>query len=289
MDYLIYIDASVDITEEFIKENDIRLIPMQYSLGETDYVCETIQSESFMHEFYEELRQGAISRTSQITPAYYEENFAEIIKEGKGILYISLSSGLSNTYSSSMVAIENLKDEYEDVQIETVDSLGATGGMGMLLMQAVRNRAAGMSLQENAAYLREHTLDICHWFMVEDLMYLKRGGRVSATTAIVGSALNVKPVLKITDEGKLETIAKQRGVAKTMKYLIQNYVEAKDDSNDVIIMHADSPDKAEELKQKVLEVNPDAEIQILTLGPIIGAHTGPGLLAIVHWGNRNYA
>lgn len=292
MDYYIYADVSVDIESDFMEENDIRLMRMQYSLGDEQLTYEKRVSDEFMHDFYEKMRNGATSGTSQITPSTYEEVFGEHLKEGKGVLYISLSSGLSNTYSSSLLTIENLKEEYGgEVAIESVDSLSATGGMGLLLLMAVENRKKGMSLKENAEFLRAHTDKICHWFMVDDLMFLKRGGRVSAATAIVGSALNVKPVLKIDDNGKLVTISKQRGIAKTVKYMVSNFENAKDLSigKDVVIVHGDCPERAEELKQQVLSVEPQARVHICMLGPVIGAHTGPGMAAIIHFGNRNYA
>lgn len=289
MSYLIYIDVSVDVDPAFLEENDIRLMQMQYSIGEEQLVYEKRPSDEFMHGFYDKMREGKVSGTSQITPSTYEEVFTEHIKNGEGVLYISLSSGLSNTYSSSLLAIENLKEEFDEVPVESVDSYAATGGMGLLVMRAVQNKKAGMSLQENAADLREHALKTCHWFMVDDLMFLKRGGRVSAATAIVGSALNVKPVLKIDDNGKLVTISKQRGWAKTLKYMLSNYAESNDESlgNDVIISHGDCVERAEEAKTQILQMNPNAKVQICTLGPVIGAHTGPGMVAIIHWGNRN--
>lgn len=290
MDYAIYIDVSVDTEPEVIKENDIRLVPMSYTIGGEQRVCTELESDEALHDFYEQLRNGADSSTSQITPAYYEETFADEVKAGKGILYISLSSGLSNTYSSSMVAISNLEEQYGEVHIETVDSLAATGGMGLLLERAVRNRSQGMSLEDNAKDLRECALQTAHWFMVDDLMFLKRGGRVSAATAVVGTALNVKPVLKIDDLGKLVTINKQRGRNKTIKHLVDLYMGARDAnmSQDIMIVHGDCREDADKLKNLIAEGNPDAHIRIKTLSPIIGAHTGPGMLAVIHWGNRDY-
>lgn len=290
MEYAIYIDVSVDTEPEVIQENDIRLVPMSYTIGGEQRTCTQLESDETLHAFYDQLRNGADSGTSQITPTYYEETFAEEIKEGRGILYISLSSGLSNTYSSSMVAISNLKEEYDEVHVETVDSLAATGGMGLLLELAIRNRKEGMSLEDNAKNLREHALETTHWFMVDDLMFLKRGGRVSAATAVVGTALNVKPVLKIDDKGKLVTVSKQRGRNKTIKHLVELYMDsrASDQCQDVMIIHGDCREDAEKLKTLVEEANPEARVRIHMLSPIIGAHTGPGMLAVILWGNRNY-
>lgn len=290
MDYAIYIDVSVDTEPAVIKENDIRLVPMSYTIGDEQRTCTELESDEALHEFYDRLRNGADSGTSQITPTYYEETFAREIEAGRGILYISLSGGLSNTYSSSMVAISNLKEEYGEVHIETVDSLAATGGMGLLLERAIRNRDGGMSLEDNAKDLREHALEISHWFMVDDLMFLKRGGRVSAATAVVGTALNVKPVLKIDDNGKLVSVSKQRGRNKTIKHLVELYMSTRDENQrqDIMIVHGDCQEDADKLKALIEEANPKANVRIRMLSPIIGAHTGPGMLAVILWGNRNY-
>ena len=289
--YEIYIDVSVDLDTKFLEENNIHLMKMHYSVGDEQLLYQQRPTDEFLHDFYDKMRGGASSGTSQITPNTYEEVFAEHIQKGEGVLYISLSSGLSNTYASSLLAIENLQEKYESVAVESVDSLAATGGMGLALILAVKNRKQGMTLKENAEFLRSHMKEICHWFMVDDLMFLKRGGRVSATTAIVGSALNVKPVLKIDDDGKLVTISKQRGLAKTVKYMLSNYMEAKDSSlgREVIIVHGDCAERAETLKMQLLEMDPEAQVEVCMLGPVIGAHTGPGMLAIVHFGNRNFA
>lgn len=290
MDYSIYIDVSVDTEPTVIRDNDIKLVPMSYTIGGVHRTCTELESDEVLHEFYDQLRNGADSGTSQITPAYYEETFAEEVKAGRGILYIALSSGLSNTYSSSMVAISNLKEEFGEVHIETVDSLAATGGMGLLLELAIRNRANGMSLEENAKNLRERALGTTHWFMVDDLMFLKRGGRVSAATAVVGTALNVKPVLKIDDNGRLVTVSKQRGRNKTMKHLVELYMASRDADReqDIMITHGDCKEDAEKIKALIEEANPDANVRIQMLSPIIGAHTGPGMVAVILWGNRNY-
>lgn len=290
MNYDIYIDGSVDISQEFLVENQIRIMPMQYSLGEEMLEYTKRPEDSFMEEFYQKMAQGVPTRTSQVTPAVYEEEFGKQAAEGNGILFISLSSGLSSSYNSSLLAIENLREQYPEAAIESVDSLAATGGMGLLLLRAVENRRKGLSLCENAENLRELSLKVCHWFMVDDLMFLKRGGRVSAATALVGTALNVKPVLKIDAAGKLVTISKQRGWGKTLRYLTQTYEAAKDAAlgEEVILVHGGCKERAEELREQIMLINPEAKVQICMLGPVIGAHTGPGMVAVIHFGNRDY-
>lgn len=286
MDYEIFSDVSIDIDMGFAKEHNVRYVPMEYMLGEETFHCECPESDEMMHNYYDKLRQTVPTRTSQIAPFHYVETFEPFVKEKKSILYLSLSSGLSNTYESAQMAVEMLKESYGEVDIEVVDSLGATCGMGLLTEAACNNREAGMSLSENAAWLRENANKVNYWFKVEDLMYLKRGGRISAATAIVGTALNIKPILTINGEGKLDTIAKKRGDKLAIKYILDCFTENFDESfgNVAYICCADCKDNAEKLKQMVLECRPDLTVKITMLSPIIGAHTGPDMLALVHFG-----
>lgn len=286
--YELYIDASVDIEQNYLEENDIHIIPMEYTIDDQVYVMDRPQTEEELRVFYGKMRDGALTGTSQITPYTYEKTFREAAEAGRSLLYICLSSGLSSTYESSLTAAAAVKEDYPEVQIECVDSLGATGGMGLLLLLAIRNRDAGMTLADNAAFLRAHALDIGFWFMVEDLVYLKRGGRISAAAALAGNVLNLKPILQIDREGKLVNISKQRGVPRALKYMIECYEKAHDDSlgSDVIIAHADCRERAEKLAGEVRRINPDARIQICPMGPVIGAHTGPGFAAVIHFGRR---
>ena len=286
--YELYIDASVDIEQRYLEENDIHIIPMEYTVDDQVNVMDRPQTEEELHVFYGKMRKGSLTGTSQITPYTYEKYFREAAEAGRSLLYICLSSGLSSTYASSLTAAAAVKEDYPEVQIECVDSLGATGGMGLLLLLAIRNREAGMSLMDNAAFLRAHALDMGFWFMVEDLVYLKRGGRISAAAALAGNVLNLKPILQINREGKLVNISKQRGVPRALKYMVDCYEKAHDDTlgSDVVIAHADCRERAEKLADEVRRINPDARIQICPMGPVIGAHTGPGFAAVIHFGKR---
>ena len=289
-DYVICIDASVDIEQHWIDDNGVIIIPMKYTLGEQEYLMENRLTDLKLKEFYDAMRAGQITHTSQITPYYYQQIFGKEAQKGYDILYISLSSGLSNTYSSALTAAGEIEDEYEGIKIEVVDSLAGTGGMGLLLMMAIRAKQNGVSLSENAAALRANAGKVCHWFMVDDLKYLRRGGRISAATAVAGTVLNIKPILKIQDDGTLISIAKKRGLAKAASFLTECYGGALDASisNDVVIAHADCEKEAEAARDRILSINPDAQVMICGLGPVIGAHTGPGMAAVIHWGNRDY-
>lgn len=223
MSYLIFSDVSLDIDKNFADSHDVRYVPMEYVLGDETFHCDKPESDSMMHNYYEKLRQKVKTQTSQITPTHYMDLFEPLIKEGNDIVYLSLSSGLSNTYESACLAARNLKEDYPDAVVEIVDSLSATGGMGLLTESAFANKEAGMSASENAEWLRKYALKVRHWFKVEDLMYLKRGGRVSAATAVVGTALNIKPILCINREGKLDTIDKKRGNKLALKALVDKF------------------------------------------------------------------
>lgn len=286
MSYLIFTDMSVDIDRAYADANDLRYIPMEYVLGDETFYCETPESDEMMHNYYEKLRCKVTTQTSQITPSHYEDTFRPFVMEGKEILYISLSSGLSKTYESALLAVRNLKEEYENASIEVVDSLGATGGVGILVEMAIRNRNNGMSLEDNAKWLRDNAINVNFWFKVEDLMYLKRGGRVSAATAVVGTALGIKPILTITKDGRLDTIDKKRGNKMALKSLVDRYADTVDETygNIVYICCGDCMNDAKLLKDMVLEKNSKAEVRITMLSPIIGAHTGPDMLALVYFG-----
>lgn len=287
MSYLIYSDVSLDIDMDFARANDIRFVPMEYMLGDETFNCTEPETNETMHNYYDKLRNKVTTRTSQITPQHYYDVFEPLIKEGKAIIYLCLSSGLSDTYSSANVARGMLLEDYPDARLELVDSYGATGGMGILAECAANNRAAGMTLEDNAQWLRDNALKIQYWFKVEDLMYLMRGGRVSAATAIAGTVLGIKPILTINNNGKLDTIDKKRGNKLAMKNLIERFESTYDSSLGtlVYISCADCMDEAELLKASLLEAHPELTIRITMLSPIIGAHTGPDMLSLIHFGN----
>lgn len=286
MDYSILADVSIDIDTEFLKNNEIDFVPMEYVLGEESHQCTEPESDAMMHEFYDKLRNKAKTQTSQITPFHYVEVFKPYVEAHRPLIYLSLSSGLSTTYESAQMAVNMLAEDYDDVQIEVVDSLGATGGMGLLAESACENRKKGMAMKENADWLRAHAAKLNYWFKVEDLMYLMRGGRVSAATAVVGTALGIKPILTIKPDGKLDTVAKKRGNRQAIRYIVDQIGRNFDPSvsNSVYICCADCKKDAEQLKEEVLKINPKLDVHITMLSPIIGAHTGPDMLSLIYYG-----
>lgn len=288
MNYEIFADVSVDVEEEYLEKEGVSFVPMEYMIGEETRCCTRPESDEMLHAYYDKLRGKVPTRTSQISPYHYIQAFEPYVKEKKPLIYLALSSGLSNTYESALMAVKTLSEDYEDVQIEVVDTLGATGGMGLLLESACKNREAGMGLKENAAWLRAQARKVNYWFKVEDLMYLMRGGRVSAATAVVGTALNIKPVLTIRSDGKLDTVAKKRGTRLAVKYMLEQFARNFDGNteNPVYISCSDCKAEAEKLKEVLLESNPNLKIRVTMLSPIIGAHTGPDMIALIYYGTN---
>ena len=288
MEYVICTDASCDLQLDVKEKNNVEFVPMEYSIGEemrTSYGCE---EDDILKKFYDGQRNGDLTKTTQITPYMYQSYFEKFLEEGKSVLYLCLSSGLSSTFNSACLAAQNLKDEYPDLDVFPIDSLSATGGMGVLVERAISNLNKGMTIEENRDDLENAKHDTKTWFLVDDLNYLKRGGRVSAATAFLGSMLNVKPLLRILPNGKLDTIMKKRGSRPAMLALFEIFKKSydKEKGNVVYICDADNNSLADELTALVKEFDSNIIIRRTMLSPIIGAHTGPNMLAICHLGNE---
>ncbi|MCD7927684.1 MAG: DegV family protein [Oscillospiraceae bacterium] len=286
--YLIFTDPSADFDPALGREQEIGFVPMNYSIGGQTRQIAGLEQESVLKQFYDGQRHGDLTQTSQISPQVYIDLFRPMLLEGQSVLYLALSSGLSGTYQSACMAAQELNQLHPQARFFCVDSLGATAGMGLLLEAAADNRAAGMSIEENVAWLEENRLRVCHWFVVEDLMYLKRGGRVSSATAVVGTALNIKPVLTIEEDGTLKTVGKIRGAKAALKQLVSYYAQSSPGGQGerIIVLHADNPSGVEFLEDELKKLNPACRMTRVGLSPIIGAHTGPGMCAFVHFGKR---
>ena len=281
MSYLIVMDASADIDSKVFIEEDIRFIPMQYSLNEEMRESKGIESEELLKSFYDSQRSGELTKTTQITPYQYINFFSKLLNEGYSILYLSLSSGLSSTYQSAMLAASELNDEHKDEKVYVVDSLGATGGIGVLLELACKYRKEGKSIEENCALLNNTKLKLHHFFMVQDLMYLRRGGRVSGATAVVGTVLGIKPILKIDENGKLVNFAKRRGNKLALEELAKLFNENYElNDSPIYIVDGDAKELGDFLASEIKKLIPEAVVKRNMLSPIIGAHTGPGLVAV---------
>jgi DegV family protein with EDD domain len=286
-DYVIMTDSSADIPADILALGEIEIIPMVFELNKTS-VSHTTSADWDSKKFYDKLRQGGSGSTSQIPPVVYTEYFEKQLKEGKDILYISLSAGLTSTWQSSCLAASDLLEEYPDRKIICIDSHAATGGQGILTVIALDNQKKGMTLQENTAWLEANRNNICHWFTVDDLDFLKRGGRISPTIAWIGGKLKIKPVLRIAEDGKLDIAEKVRGAKAAIGNITGKYRASSHDPEYpyVFLCHGDAEEQAEKMKEEILAATPEAKVSIMPMSPVIGIHTGPGVQSVIYYGNN---
>ncbi len=282
--YKIMTDSSADMLPEFAAENEIGIIPMSYTIGEEQFHCDHVETEEERRRFYQAQRDGKETHTAQVNLQDCLDIFTKIAEKGESILFLSLSGGLSGSYNTSCMAADIVMEEHPGVEIRCVDSVSATGGLGMLLECAAGNRAAGMTLGENADWLEANKTRVQHWFMVDDLMFLRRGGRLSAASAVLGTALSIKPILKIEADGTLSNFARKRSAKLAMLSLIQHYEETslKEDGEILYVVHSDNDAGAAFLEEELKKINPTCRIRRVQLTPVIGAHTGPGMCAVVN-------
>lgn len=281
-DFVIFTDSTTDITPAMIADLDLQVIPLRFFIGEETYQNLPSHSELPIEDFYNKLREGVSASTAQINPTEFEDIFSSVLSQGKDALYICFSSGLSGTLSSAQQAAENLKKQYPNNRILVVDSLAASMGEGLLVYLAVQEKRSGKTLSEVYEWVKENRNHIAHWFTVDDLHHLKRGGRVSATAAIIGSALGIKPVLHVDDEGHLIPVKKVRGRKTALAALVEKLKETvrSTGKQTVFISHGDALADAEIVKKLVKDHIPKADIHINFIGPVIGAHSGPGTIAL---------
>ena len=282
-DYVLVSDSTADLPVEVVEALEVRILPFSYSINDEVIYYHMNREDPDISEFYGKLKKGAMPVTSQINPNSYKEFFENILKEGKDILYLSFSSGLSGSYQTSRMAIDMLEDKYPEAKIVSLDSLCASIGEGVFLYEASKKKEAGMNMEELADWIMENRQKVSHWFMVEDLFHLKRGGRVNTVEAMVGTALKIKPILSVDEEGKLIVMSKARGVNKALEYIVSNLVEEVGNLAELtaVIGHADSIEKANKLKEMAIDAGMKEEnIMTAPIGPIIGTHVGAGMAAM---------
>ncbi len=236
--------------------------------------------------FYDEVRNGTQATTAAANPDDWAQLMLPPLQEGLDVLVITFTSGLSTTYQSAVIAAKDLQEEFPNRKIIVVDSLCAALGQGLLVHHACKKRDEGMSIEDLAAWLEEHKLNLCHWVTVDDLSHLKRGGRISATTALVGTMLNVKPIIHVDNDGHLINCAKVRGRKAAMEYLVKKFGETATDFDTVFIGHGDCPEDAAALEAMLREKHNIKDITTGYVGPVIGAHTGPGVLVVFFLGKN---
>lgn len=282
-------DSTSDISQKLADEIGVaEVMPLQFEMDGLTYRNFADEREMSSEEFYDAMRGGKMPKTSQISVNDFCEYFTPYLEKGQDILYLAFSSGLSGTYGSSLVAIEELKEKYPHRRIISIDTLAASMGEGLLVYYAAQKKKEGAGLDELARWVEENKLHLCHWFTVDDLHHLKRGGRISAATAIVGSALNIKPVIHVDDEGHLINMSKARGRKASLNAMLDQMAETYTPGWDtVMISHgscrSDADYVASEVKKRFRSIK---RVIIGNIGPVIGAHTGPGVLALFFMGEH---
>jgi|SRR5690554_3869314 len=281
MSYTIIINSSTDLPQSVVEQFNLKLLPLKYNIGDKTYINYLDHRELGIAEFYDTLRNGELATTSQINVYEYEQAIQEEIDSGKDVLILSFSSGLSGSYNAARLATENFKDSKQKVLL--VDTKAASLGEGLLVYLTALQKEQGKTILEAYEYANTLVPHIAHWFTVDDLMFLRRGGRVSGTSARIGTLLRVKPVMHVDDEGKLIVKSKSLGRKKALMTLVSKLEETIDTSisNLVFISHGDSLEDANLLKEEILKLNLDLDIKIINyIGPVIGAHAGPGTMAL---------
>lgn len=284
MSFKILTDSCCDLSAEMVKDLDLGVAPLSVELDGRSFA----EGEMTPKALYDHLRAGKMPKTAAVNPEGWEKRMISALEGGRDVLVLAFSSGLSATYQSAVIAAGELWDRFPGRKILVVDTLCAAIGQGLLVYSAAKLRDEGKSIEEVAAWVEEHKLQLCHWVTVEDLMHLKRGGRISATTAVVGTMLNIKPVIRVDDNGKLETVAKSRGRKAAMNYLVDRMLETQiPGMNDTIFLgHGDCPEDAEYMVRQLKERCGVKNVIVNYVGAVIGSHTGPGVIVIGFFGKN---
>ena len=284
-DYVITVNSTVDLPKEWLEERHVPVVPLKYTIdGETYTDMEGLSAK----EFFAKLREGKMSVTSQVNPEEAAEMLEPYVKEGKDILHLGFSSGLSGTLNSMRIAGQMLEEKYPEAKVIVIDTLCACLGEGLLLHKALQQKAMGKTIDETAQWVEENKLHICHDVTVDDLNHLHRGGRISKTTAVLGTLVQIKPIIHMDDNGKLQVIGKERGRKKSLNKIVDMAVEqSKGWDNDLILItHGDCIEDAEYVAKLVREKMGIDNILINNIGTVIGSHTGPGVVAVFCMGNK---
>ena len=286
-DYVITVNSTVDLPIEWLEERNVKVIPLKYTIDNQTY---TDMEGLSAKEFFAKLREGKMAETSQVNPEEARSYLEPFLKKGKDILHLGFSSALSGTLNSMRIAGEELSEQYPEAKIIIVDTLCACLGEGLLLHHVLKQKAAGKIIEEAAQWAEENKLHICHNVTVDDLNHLQRGGRVSKATAVLGTLVQIKPMIHMDDSGSLQVIGKERGRKKSLNKIVEmarQQIKGWEDKNDLLmITHGDCLEDAEYVAELVRKTLGIENILINNIGTVIGSHTGPGVVALFLMGEK---
>ncbi len=287
-DYVIMTDSCCDLTDQMARELELEVLPLTMHMDGQDYPNDLAGTAISNQEFYKRIRAGKIATTSAVNVGQFQDAMRWVLESGRDIVCVCFSSALSTTYQSAVIAAEDLRAEFPEAEIHVVDSLSASLGQGLLLYLAVEQKRGGLTAAELAKWVEDNRLTVCHWFTVDDLNFLKRGGRVSATTALLGTMLSIKPIMHTSDEGKLVPVSKARGRKAAIAALLDK-IEAlgiHPEKQTMFICHADCEEDAKAVAQTIQDRFGTPTVHINYIGPVIGSHTGPNTMGIFFVGTQ---
>ena len=287
-EYVIVTDSATDLNAQQVKELELEVLPLAFIMGDKTYYDYPDKRDMSSEEFYNRLAGGEIATTNAINVGQATDAIEPLLQAGKDVLVLGFSSGLSTTYNSMKIACEELGEKYPERKVFAVDTLCASMGQGLLVWYAARMRQEGKSIEEVRDWVEANKLHLCHWFTVNDLMHLKRGGRVSAATAVVGTMLQIKPVLHVDDEGHLINVGKARGRKASLDALVDKVGESATDpaGQTMFISHSACEEDAQYVADQVKAKYGVQEVVCNYIGPVIGAHTGQGCVALFFLGTK---
>ena len=279
--YWIVTDSGIDMPKAWIDRQDsFRVLSLSYLMDDVTYVSDG--TDESIKRIYNSMRDGKMLKTSQVTPDMWENCFRELLAAGHDVLTITFSGGLSGTSAAAFMAADEVREDYPDRKLLVIDSLQASAGEGLMVRYALDNRAKGMSIEDNAAWVQQNVQNFIAWFTVDDLMHLHRGGRLSATSAIVGSLVRIKPIMRVDENGKLAVYEKCPGRKRSIRVLADKIIAdiVNPEGQILHISHGDCFEEAQQLADLLKAALPIADVQISYVGSVIGAHTGPGVIAV---------
>lgn len=289
MSFSIITDTSANLPTAWLRNNGITAVPFSYYIDGREFKC--LDTGNFNGgKFYSSIREGTKVTTSLISPSGYSDYFRIPLENGEDMMFIGMSSGISGSFQAAQLAARYLREEFPERKIELVDSIGASLGEGLLVVKAAEMRASGAGIEETAAAIEQMKISMCQVFTVDDLMYLRSTGRLSNAKAVIGSVLNIKPLLKGNGEGKIVSFAKVRGRRRSIEAVASNYDRLVSDPADQIIgiAHADCQEDVDYLCELLKRNNPPKDIMIVDYEPVTGSHVGPGAIALFFFGSNEF-